>query len=251
MKLINNIAILATCCFFIIAIGCSSGQIEPTEGAANGNGTDSTDNTNGVDITGPALFSVTAVTTKSFFQLIIPWVGSPSVSALSLADFNCAQGDPGEILCDCPAGGTATSTLLDDSTLFTEEGVCSLGDGIGSIAIDMQFVTSFEDCAIEVCGSTVSLNGDVGTAAEGEVACEANPVVLLTGTDAELDCEEGAALTVSVDEEEVKDLIFLLEYDPYGDGFGGDLCTDDGLLPFDNLGDLLAALGEDLSCPAP
>lgn len=176
-------------------------------------------------------------------------------------DYACYSTDEYEtITCNCPEGGSITSTLVFDDLGWTD-----CGDGTIDVVLTAAFVELYTDCAFEKCGEIITLNGLIGGPIEGSIDCDGN--MDLTATVSTID-EEANSLTCSgitaspesADDVEVGfSATFTSVSDANGviveESFSGSFCTDppgepDGVIEFESEDELEASADPDGTCEA-
>lgn len=192
----------------------------------------------------PATTTTVSATTKALTQATTGLAEGLAGLALSVpsdapfvtvttTDYDCTLSIAARTLtCDCPQGGSFTRTFDGAlSSTFT-----------GTITLDRNHETTFNDCAITTCGETVTLSGNVTGGLSGTVNLVTDAASLqvtnaTSGTCSGMTSDDNAYgfdMTLTLENQDVE--------------FSGDICVSDNDVAFGSLAELRAAVDPDETC---
>lgn len=148
-------------------------------------------------------------------------------------DFSCSYEVSSEsTICNCPLGGTMTTTFIDDGPIIIAEIVNFTNEA------DMEF----DDCTISECGEEVSLTGSAHVSISGTL----NPSILQGETTTVVETDDPCSGMTSGDQ----DYGFSMTLTSSGISsheFSGTLCLTEPV-SFDSLDELHAAFDPEGTC---
>lgn len=186
-----------------------------------------------ISATTKALTQATTGLSDGLANLALTVPSDTSFVTITTADYDCTLSVAARTLtCDCPQGGSFTRTFDGAlSATFT-----------GTIDLDRNHETSFDDCAITTCGETVTLSGEVTGGVSGTVNLVTDTASLeatnaTSGTCSGMTADDdayGFDMTLTLENQDVE--------------FSGDICVSDNDIAFDSLADLRAAVDPEEEC---